>query len=324
MPKKKWGETFLKTGLPLEHLALTTLTGLGWSCEPKYEYQRFNRKRELTWFELDLIAYAPRARRGDLNLLIECRYHDEQRFWFFLPCTTLDHEAQYGALSAGSDLDADSNVLHYAPYVPLRGRSRHALISLAPRAVWGTSVSRSGAREENAIHEALEQLGYAFVPFCLEWLYSFCTYSPVAVVPAIVTTAKLFRLRAEVQNVTTIRNASGPEEIADELPWTWCYYAPRGQLLEHNHTQIELWREEHSDVHFAGLDDQLANLWCGPHWVMVVTIDALAGAARELHSKFLQLPKDFSGNGRLKRAVEAFAAVRRKRFRSETGHLKGR
>ena len=312
MSAKKWGETFLKTGLPLEHLALTTLTGMGWECEPKYEYERSNRQGRLAWFEVDLIAYAPSDVRGDLQLLIECKYHDEQRFWFFLPCTTVDHQAQDEALSAGGDLEADDEVLHYAPYVPLRKRKQHALISLVPRSVWGTNVSRSGAREDNSIHEALEQVGHAFVPFCLDRLYSFCTYGLIAAVPAIVTTAKLFRLRPEIRGVGTIRAATRPEEIAEEVPWTWCYYAPRKELLDFNHDEIERWRARHAGLRFAGLDTQLADLWSGPHWVMVVTIDALANAAKGLHSKFLKLPKNFGGNRRLKRAVEGFSALKRK------------
>lgn len=306
MSKKKWGETFLKTGLPLEHLTLTTLTGMGWQCEPKYEYERTNRKGELAWFEVDLIAYAPSDERGDLHLLIECKYHDEQRFWFFLPCTTVDHQAQYEALSAGSDLEADEEVLHYAPYGALHNPEKHKLIELAPRSVWGTNVSRSGVREENSIHEALEQVSHAFVPFCLDRLYSFCTYSPVAVVPAIVTTAKLFRLKPEIQGIDAIRVAAGPEQIAEEVPWTWCYYAPRGELLHHNQHEIDLWKGRHRGLRFAGLESQLASLWSGPHWVMVVTIGALANAVEELHSKFLDLPKDFSNNKRLARTIAKF------------------
>jgi len=34
-----------------------------------------------------------------------------------------------------------------------------------------------------------------------------------------------------------------------------------------------------------------------------------------LHSKFLQLPKDFRGNAKLKRTVEAFSAIGRKAAR---------
>jgi len=319
MSKKNWGETFLKTGLPLEHLALSTLVEAAWVCMPKYEYERENREGKLAWFEVDLVAKTPDSSRGNLNLLIECKYHDEQRFWFFLPCNTEDHLAQYNALSAGGDLEADPNVLHYAPYVPLQRMKGHSLISLAPKSVWGVNVSRVGTREENSIQEALDQLGFAFVPFCLEWLYSFCQYTPEAVVLAIVTTAKLFRLRSDIGTIAAIRNASGPEDIAEQMPWTWCYYAPREQLLRHNHDEIEIWRRRHTRVHFAGLEDQLAELWSGPHWVMVVSIDHLRSASDAVRNTFWHLPKDFGPNRRLKRAVEGFASSRRARPQTKTG-----
>jgi hypothetical protein len=97
-----------------------------------------------------------------LALLTECKYHDEQRFWFFLTCTTVDHQAQYGAMSAGTDFEEDCEVVHYAPYVPLIEPARHTLVKLAPRSVWGVNVSQTGQREENVVHTAFEQLAFAF------------------------------------------------------------------------------------------------------------------------------------------------------------------
>jgi hypothetical protein len=173
MSQKKWGESFLKSGLPLEHLTLTTLNALGWSCQPKWEYSRVNREFKLSYFEIDLIAYAPYNRETNLILLTERKYHDEQRFWFFLPCSTIDHQAQYGAMSAGEDLESDEYMLHYGPYIPLKRPKRHSLSKLAPLSMWGVTVSKSGERQDNAIRNALEQLAYAFVPFCLEEVYNF-------------------------------------------------------------------------------------------------------------------------------------------------------
>lgn len=315
MTTRKWGETFLKTGLPLEHLVITTFTGLGWDCEPRYEYLRQNRKGNNVWFEIDMVASSPETAEA-LNMLIECKYHDEQRYWFFLPCTTENHLAQYGALSAGGDLESDAEVLHYAPYVPLRSKRRHSLISLAPKSVWGANISRAGTREENSVKEALDQLGFAFVPFCLDRLYSFCRFTPEAIIPTIVTTARLFRLRPDIRNITTIRNSREPGEIAEELPWTWCYYAPRGELLEHNNIQIEYWRETHKELKYNGLDTQLASLWSGPHWVMIVTIEAFEAAVTAIHRAFLKLPKDFNRNKDLRRTVEEFASLRRAKYRA--------
>jgi hypothetical protein len=232
-------------------------------------------------------------------LLTECKYHDEQRFWFFLPCSTVDHQAQYGAMSAGQDLESDEEVLHYGPYIPLVHPERHTLAALAPLSVWGVTISRSGLREDNAIHNALEQLAFAFVPFCLEHSYHFCARSPSAAIPCIVTTARLFRLRPEMQSLSTIGQATAPEDVADELPWTWCYYASRGSVLDHNELEIELWRKQHKGVRWRGLDDQLAQLWTGMHWVLVVNIDSLGAAVSTVHDCFMTLPKDFGRNRQL-------------------------
>ena len=56
MAKGKWGESFLKSGLPLEHLTMVTLKNKGWQCEPGIEVFRPNRERKRKWFELDLEA----------------------------------------------------------------------------------------------------------------------------------------------------------------------------------------------------------------------------------------------------------------------------
>ncbi|MGA7764274.1 MAG: hypothetical protein WCA59_21240, partial [Candidatus Binataceae bacterium] len=172
-------------------------------------------------------------------------------------------------------------------------------------------VSRAGLREENFFQKAMEQLAYAFVPFCLERVYHFCSDSPEAVVPAIVTTASLFRLRTEVQELEQIRQAHLPNDVADELPWTWCYYASPGSVLDHNAAEIDLWRERHKDLRWKGLDDRLASLWAGMHWVLVVNVQALKEAAASLHESFLRLPKDFSRNRTLQEVVEAEASARR-------------
>ena len=250
MATRKWGEALLKSGLPLEHLAITTLTALGWSCEPKYEYERSNRDGESKWFELEFIAWGRPGKTGDLNLLVECKLPRRQKIWFFLPCTTvitLLSTKPCRPETIWKEMGASFTI----PLTFLcASQIRRSLISLAPKSVWGVSVSRAGVREENSVKEALDQLAFAFVPFCLDRLYSFCRYTPEAVIPALVTTSRLFRLRPDRYDIKTIRDASRPEDIADELPWTWCYYAPRRQLLDHNNAQIERWRERHADVRF--------------------------------------------------------------------------
>ncbi len=88
MGNQKWGESFLKSGLPLEHLTLLALKSIGWECELHYEYYRLNREKQIRRFEHDVISYSPWSEKSNIRLLIECKYHDESRFWFFLPCET--------------------------------------------------------------------------------------------------------------------------------------------------------------------------------------------------------------------------------------------
>jgi hypothetical protein len=315
MSTKRWGETFLKTGLPLEHFTLTTLTGAGWFCEPKWEYERVNRDGKLVWFEVDLVAYAPENDGGFLTILTECKYHDQQRFWIFLPCSSSSY-AQHDALSAGGDPESDTEVAHHGPYDPLMKPGEHTLIALAPQSMWGVSVSQAGVREENTVQNALDQLSYAYVPFCLDRAYHFCDSEAGAVIPAIVTSAKLFRLK--VQNLGTIRDARSPNDIADEVPWLWCYNPPAGCLLDHNHKEINLWRSRDRYVgKFAGLDARLAELWSGPRWFMIVNAERIAEAYRSVQNTYAGLPKNFARSKTLWRFIEQGAKKARNRRRQK-------
>src|SRR5512140_3261062 len=115
MSMQKWGERFLESGVPLEHLTLTTLTALGWSCEPAWEYRGLNRGFEPSRFEVGPIAHSPESTRGALKLLTRCTYDDEQRFWLFFPCPTVDQQARSDAFSAAHDPETDCKVMHYGP-----------------------------------------------------------------------------------------------------------------------------------------------------------------------------------------------------------------
>ncbi len=312
MSSQKWGECFLESGVPLEHLALTTLTALGWSCEPAWEYRRPNRKGEPSRFEVSFIAHSPESTRGTLKLLTKCTYGDERHFWLFLPCPTADQLERYDAFSTGNDPEEDCKVLHYGPYVPLRYPERHTLIKLAPQSLWGVTMSLGGTKEENAIYHALEQLAFTYVPFCLDRLYDFCSNLPQAVVPVLLTTAKLFRLKPTIQRLEHIREANSPYDVAEEIPWTWCSYTSRGPMLDHNNDEIESWRTRHKGLRWEGLDERLASLWTGMHWTVVANIGGLADATRSIHDTVMSLPKDFSQGKALAAAVSAQAAVRRK------------
>jgi hypothetical protein len=293
MAIQKWGESFLKSGLPLEHLTLLALKSIGWTCELHYEYFRLNRENEPRRFEHDVIAYSPDS---ELRLLIECKYHDESRFWFFLPCETEDHLAQYGALSAGANLNVNSAVIHSAPYECLANPETETLLSLAPKCVWGVTVSMDGTRQPNAVEEATKQLAFGFVPYCLRAFYGFHNSSAISILPVIVTSARLFRLRPDIKSFEAVRRASSPDVIADELPWLWYYHAPNDDLLLHNRDEIDAYKKQNKYAGKKPVAKQLLYLWSFPHWIAVLNIDAVASAVTQIYDDFISLPKNFSGD----------------------------
>ena len=136
---------------------------------------------------------------------------------------------------------------------------------------------------------------FGFVPFCLEHFYGFYLSSAVCVLPVIVTSAHLFRLRPEIDTLDRVRAARAPNEVADEVPWLWYYHAPNGELLDHNMTEIEAYKKGNRYAKRKIVASQLIALWSSPHWIAVVNIAALPVAVDAIHRQFSSLPKDFSG-----------------------------
>jgi hypothetical protein len=128
----------------------------------------------------------------------------------------------------------------------------------------------------------------------------------------VVTTAWLFRLKPEARSIDSIRKATSPTDVADELPWTWCYHPSTGEVLDHNHFEIDNWKTEHKGLRWRGLEDQLAHLWTGLHWALVVNINSLGDAVTELQQAFADLPKDFSRNRELDALMRARVSAQRK------------
>jgi len=53
----------------------------------------------------------------------------------------------------------------------------------------------------------------------------------------IVTNAALYRLKPLISDLDAIRKALKPEDIADLVPWTWCYYDVPLRLWDQTMTQ---------------------------------------------------------------------------------------
>ena len=158
----KWGESFLKSGLPLEHLTLVTFRSLNWDCHPQFEYSRLDRDKTEAWFEVDLVANCPSFNKStQLSMLIECKYHDPSRYWFFLP-----HESQ-------GRWRFDDRVLNCGPYQTLRRPKANTFLPLVPLSSSAIVVSEDATKQDNAAYTAIQQVVNGFVPCALSSAFTY-------------------------------------------------------------------------------------------------------------------------------------------------------
>lgn len=296
MATKKWGESFLKSGLPLEHLTQVTFRSLDWVCLPAFEYTRRNRDKEEKWFEVDLFASAPIVNKSTgLATLVECKYHDLSRSWFFLPHTSTGR------------WEFDDRILNCGPYQTLKRPRDNTMLNLAPLSESGIVVSSDGTKQDNAVYTAIEQLVNAFVPCCLEHSFMYnidvqnvadpsqeSTFLPdvTAIVPMVVTNAALYRLKPSVSDLDAIRAAQKPEDIADLVPWTWCYYDVPLRLWDQNYDAITAHSTQNPELvyRFPGIENSMHRFANRPNWIAVINISSLSKALEQLRDAFEKLP----------------------------------
>ena len=284
MGTRKWGESFLKSGLPLEHLAISTFTKLGWRCEPSAEYQRLNRDGKAQWFEIDFEADSPfySEHGADLRFIVECKYHDPSRFWMLLPYTPIRWRFE-------------DRLLNFAPFGVLRTCRDSALLRLAPASTRGVVVSQDDQRQDDALYTAIQQVVHAFVPLVLTHGFAYNLdvkrgYPPIvtAYTPMIVTNAALFRLRPSVSDLAVIRAAKFPRDVADEVPWTWCYFDIPTSLWDEQCALIDQHRESETTLlkRYPAAAKRLQSMAGRPNWIAVVNIEYLVSAIKEIYNQF--------------------------------------
>lgn len=250
-------------------------------------------EREETWFELDMIATCPEKNNDtELLFLIECKYHDASRFWFFLP-----HEPDRWYF--------DDRVLNCGPLQTLANPAQKTFIELAPSSVWGIVVSEDGMKQDNTVHTAIQQVLNGFVPYCLFNMFSYnidfrnstleeTRFVPdvTALIPMIVTNASIFRLKPDVSDLEKIRHAESPHEVADEVSWTWCCIDPSMSLINQNWEAIDKHKEEEAELiyRFPFVKQRLDDFDDRPNWIAVVNIKSLSQVSATLAEHFLSLP----------------------------------
>jgi hypothetical protein len=295
MSAEKWGESFLKSGLPLEHLTAVTFRSLGWHLMPQFEYSRLNREKIESWFEIDMVTSCPLPNKStELSLLVECKYHDLSRYWFFLP-----HDPS-------GRWCFDDRVFNSAPYCTLKKPRADTVLGLAPISSGGIVVSKDGTKQDNAVYTAIEQLANGFVPVSLSRMFRYnidfhnviseeeeANYIPdvTALMPMVVTNAALYRLKPEVSSLDAIRKATAPDEIADEVEWTWHYYDVPARLHTQNLGTIRRHLKDEAELvyRFPKVEEMLYDFASRPNWIAVVNIKALSKVVKEIQKSFSAL-----------------------------------
>lgn len=107
----------------------------------------------------------------------------------------------------------------------------------------------------------------------------------------IVTNASLYRLKPSVSDLEDIRAAVKPEDIADLVPWTWCYYDVPVRLSDQNYNSIQehLTRQAELVYRFPGLEDSMYDLADRPNWIAVINIRSLPEVLAQLMVAFNDL-----------------------------------
>lgn len=286
----KWGESFLKTGLPLEHLTGTTFRDAGWSVHSEPEFERVNAKGQPAWFSVDMVATSPQN-NGDteLGLFVECKYHAEDRFWIFVPGQGEPHRF------------ADHLICHCFPFQTLEmDFERTNMLGVAPLLGRGTVVSEFGLKQDDAVFAAVQQVVNGYVPYGVTTMFGYnaeviegaipwCT----ALIPLIVTNARIFRLRPTVTDLRQIRQATAPGDVADELQYGWLEFDSSLSLYRRNYDAINDYVSTDQfcslQKRFPGLGTDLPRLAAGPRAILVAQIGSLPELINKLWSTFSQL-----------------------------------
>jgi len=282
--KKKWGESFLKSGAPLEYLAFAKMESLGFETYQNVEYERKITDGKSKVFSIDIQADKQLKNGINLELLIECKYHDPSKLWMFIPFP-------YDYMRAG--WCCDRHILNNGPIEFLRHPNKRNFINLGQRASWNIVVSKDGVRQENQIYEGISQLVYALFPLAtfrlFHWNWMTLTY-PLrgSILPILVTNEELFLLKSNINDLNIIREANKPEEIANTIPWLFCKVNQNFTTIDYNYSVLQKLLSYDKDI-IIDFDKNIKivrkiekiELDCmetyinRPQWVIIVNINAL-------------------------------------------------
>jgi hypothetical protein len=214
MSKKTWKDHLLSSGVPLEYSVRQMFEELGIRDPGEYYYERKTPEGLSQIFSVDVHSTNIDVRR-DLRIecLVECKYRHDGTRWVFMP-------REYGEMF-GPDL-ADLFVTLDQCCID-RELDRRVLTRFEdkyPLCAKGIELLPEDANPKT-IEQAIQQLRYAVVAKALDSIDDQLFHDPTfmtipiwVIIPIIVTTAELWRLRVGTK-IEDVRNAKDITDIAD-------------------------------------------------------------------------------------------------------------
>jgi hypothetical protein len=296
MSKKSWKDHLLSSGVPLEYSIIRIFQELGISDPGEYRYERKTPDGLSQAFSVDV-----HSRKFDVDrelqveCLVECKYRHDGTKWVFLP-------QNYGEGPQGGPNFADLFVTMDQCCVD-RQLDRSVLERYEekyPLCIRGVELLPEDANPKS-IEQAMQQLRYAVIARAtdaIQWqlfLNGPDTTTPICVIiPIIVTTAELWRLRIGT-TVEDVRKAEDIATVADPQDVVVLFQKP--DHLNEKDTKARF--EEELSPYGKELDDLLRktrnfrlNLFSSnfatdtPSMFIVISYKRVKTALKNLHSFF--------------------------------------
>ena len=236
--KKDWKNLLLRSGLPLEHDVADLLEKHKIYSYGEYSYSRINENGQQLEHSVDIDAEI-RLAGVTLYFLIECKYRDPQKMWFFYPIS-------YGRKELGQ-LQGDRLVKILECLSPARIDSKsfrrfESQLELCSKGV--ELLENKKSKDESGIKHGLFQLRYAIPNQVLNLALSQAqemndgNLDIKVIIPILVTTAALYVIN-ENKDIKAIHNAKHIEEVAARVNSLVVYQEPAIDLLEYSEGLFE-------------------------------------------------------------------------------------
>lgn len=211
MPNKtleNWKEILLKSGIPLESSIRNILESMSFEDVLEYNFLRKNDKDIINNFSIDIHARKKlyidkKACSGFcLEYLMECKYCTPDSHWIFMPSSN-----SYSLENPSLYVDAFDN--------KFKANLSYLESICNEYKVAGKGFSlRSKNSDSTQIKDAHNQLAYAYIHRYFEKL-SWNNYSIYFIIPIIITTANLWRLKDGVK-IEDIYDAHELEDVCEK------------------------------------------------------------------------------------------------------------